>query len=94
MNRKSRELGMGSCGRPDSSLQRQNQGPSLRRGRGRVGGRELKQLGERPGKQGASYPGPVLDLVDPQLHGHVEAVQDVPAEHQRVHGCINCMDPA
>lgn len=44
-------------------------------------------------KEGASYPGPVLDLVDPQLHGHVEAMQDVPAEHQRVHRRINRMDP-
>ena len=28
------------------------------------------------------------------LHGHVEAVQDVPAEHQRVYGSVDCMDPA
>lgn len=40
------------------------------------------------------YPCSVFDLVDPQLHGHVKAVQDVSAEHQTVYGGVDCMDPA
>lgn len=40
------------------------------------------------------YPCSVLDLIDPQLHGHVKAVQDVSTEHQRVYRGVDCMDPA
>lgn len=40
------------------------------------------------------YPCPVFDLVDPQLHGHVKAVKDVSAKHQRVYGGVDRMDPA
>lgn len=40
------------------------------------------------------YPCSVFDLVDPQLHGHVKAVKDVSAEHQRVYGGVDRMDPA
>lgn len=40
------------------------------------------------------YPSSVFDLVDPQLHGHVKAVKDVSAEHQRVYGGVDRMDPA
>ena len=45
-------------------------------------------------KRKPPHPRSVLDLVDPQMHGHVETVQDVPAEHQRVYGSVDCMDPA
>lgn len=40
------------------------------------------------------YPCSVLNLVDPQLHGHVKAMQDVSAEYQRVYRGVDCMDPA
>ena len=55
------------------------------------------ELGGRCGhekKRKPPHPRSVLDLVDPQLHGHVEAVQNVSAEHQRVYGGVDCMDPA
>lgn len=39
------------------------------------------------------YPCSVLDLIDPQLHGHVKAVQDVSAKYQRVYGGVDCMNP-
>lgn len=39
------------------------------------------------------YPCSVLDLVDPQLHGHVKAVQDVSAKYQRVYRGVDSMDP-
>lgn len=39
------------------------------------------------------YPCSVLDLVDPQLHGHVKAVQDVSAKYQGVYRGVDCMDP-
>lgn len=41
-----------------------------------------------------SYLGPVLYLVDGQLHRDVEAVQNVASKHQRVLGRINGVDPA
>lgn len=40
-----------------------------------------------------AYPCSVLDLVDAQLHGHIEAVQDVSTEHQGVYGGVDGMDP-
>lgn len=54
---------------------------------------ELRKTTTAWGQRALSYPGSVLNLVDPQLHGHVEAVQDVPAEHQRVHRGVYRMDP-
>lgn len=39
------------------------------------------------------YPCSVLNLVDPQLHGHVKAVQDVSTKYQRVYRSVDCVDP-
>lgn len=53
----------------------------------------LQWPGTVPGMKALPYPGSVLDLVDPQLHGHVKAVQDVSAEHQGIHRGVDRMDP-
>lgn len=51
--------------------------------------------GQHAGKERRKppYPSSVLYLVDPQLHGHVEAVQDVSTEYQRVYRGVDGMDP-
>lgn len=41
-----------------------------------------------------SYLGPVLDLVDGELHRNVETVQDVAPKHQRVLRSVDGVDPA
>lgn len=47
-----------------------------------------------PERRKPPYPCSVLDLINPQLHGHVKAMQDVSTEHQRVYRGVDCMDPA
>lgn len=41
-----------------------------------------------------SYLGPILDLVDGELHRNVETVQDVASKHQRVLRSVDGVDPA
>lgn len=51
------------------------------------------QEGPPPTPAAPPYPGPVFNFVDPELHGHVKAVQDVPSKHQGVYGRVDRMDP-
>ena len=41
-----------------------------------------------------THPCPVLDAADVELHGDVEAVEEVPSKHQRVFGGVDGVDPA
>lgn len=41
-----------------------------------------------------SYLGPILDLMDGELHRNVETVQDVAPKHQRVLRSVDGVDPA
>lgn len=72
----------GDCGRLQSDLSAYPEHPAELRGR------PAHEERRKP-----PYPCSVLDLVDPQLHGHVKAVQDVSAEYQRVYRGVDCMDP-
>ena len=43
---------------------------------------------------GGTHPRAVLDAVDVELHGDVEAVEEVPSKHQGVLRSVHSMDPA
>jgi hypothetical protein len=40
-----------------------------------------------------THPCPVLNAVDVELHGDVEAVEKVPSKHQGVHWSVDSVDP-